>query len=116
MGATTFRTMAFGSDIDEAFQKAVENAEYHNGKAGYTGTIAEKNSYTVIPEDEHKNHDKQKYATQLLREGDERTDSKWGPAGAINLSGTQAAKLHRKSIGVEGKHGSVWLFFGWASS
>ena len=112
-----FLTKAFGSDIDEAFQEAVENAQWRHGHAGYTGTMAEKagRGYTVIPEDEHKYRDKEKYAKQLISERNERVDAKLGPAGAINLSGTQAAKNYRKRKDLEGKHGSVWLFFGMAS-
>ena len=117
MGAASFRTKAFGSDIDEAFQKAIDNAQYRHGHAGYTGTMAEKagRGYTVIPDDEHKHRDKEKYANHLLAERDERIDDKWGPAGAINLSGTQAAKSYRERKELNGKHGSVWLFFGKAS-
>jgi hypothetical protein len=115
MGATTFCTKAFGKTIGEAFEMAVERAQYHHGKAGYTGTIAEKNGYKKIPDSEHKNKEKREYAFDLIDDQDERIESKWGPAGAIDLSGTQAAKRYRESKGLEGKHGSVWLFFGWAS-
>ncbi|EMA43576.1 hypothetical protein [Halococcus saccharolyticus] len=115
MGAASFFTKAFGSDADEAFRRAVEEAEYRHGKAGYTGTIAEKPGYTVIPNSEHKNRDKEKYANSLMAEQDDRIDDKWGNAGAINLSGTQAAQRYRKRNGLKGNHGSVWLFFGMAS-
>ena len=115
MGSVTFYTKAFGKTIYEAFEMAVKHAEYRNGKAGYTGTIAEKSGYTKIPDTEHKNKNKRKYAHDLIDNQDDRIQSKRGPAGAINLSGTQAAKRYRKSKGHEHKHGSVWLFFGWAS-
>jgi len=115
MGGASFFTKAFGSDADEAFARAVEEAEWRHGKAGYTGTIAEKPGYTVIPEEEHKNRDKEKYAGQLMADCDPRVDDKWGSAGAINLSGTQAANEYRERKGLKGKHGSVWLFFGVAS-
>ena len=115
MGGASFFTKAFGSDADEAFAKAVEEAEWRHGKAGYTGTIAEKNGFTEIPEEEHKNRDKEKYAGEFMADRDPRVDDKWGPAGVINLSGTQAAKKYRERNGLKGKHGSVWLFFGVAS-
>jgi len=50
-----------------------------------------------------------------MADRDPRVDDKWGPAGVINLSGTQAAKKYRERNGLKGKHGSVWLFFGVAS-
>lgn len=115
MGAEVFYTYAFGSDADEAFRSAVEHAEYMNGHGGYTGTIAEKSSYTVIPESEHKGRQKMNVARELIDERDERVDDKWGPAGAINCSGTKVARQYRKRNRLEGKHGDVWLFFGWAS-
>lgn len=115
MGAETFMTTAFGQTVDEAFRSAVEDAEYRHGKAGYTGTIAEKSSFKVIPDSEHKGKQKRKYARQLINDGDKRIQSKIGPAGAINLSGTKAAKRYRKNNDLKGKHGDVWLFFGWAS-
>ena len=115
MGARPFYTTAFGKTIDEAFEKAVDDAEYHHGKAGYTGTIAEKNNYTKIPDSEHKGRDKRKYARTLVDEDDERISSKRGPAGAISLKGTKEAKRHRQGD-LKGKHGTLWLFFGWAST
>ena len=96
MGGASFFTKSFGSDADEAFANAVEDAEWRHGKAGYTGTIAEKHGFTEIPEEEHRNRDKEKYASQLMRDRDSQVDAKWGPAGAINLSGTQAAQQYRE--------------------
>ena len=115
MGACTFSTRAFGKTAKEAFDKAVEDAKYMNGHGGYTGTIAEKSSFTLIPDEEHKHKDKQKFAWGLIDDADERVESKWGPAGAIDLSGTKAAKRYREHHGLVGNHGSVFLFFGWAS-
>ena len=115
MGASTFMTTAFGKTVEEAFAEAAEDAKFRHGQAGYTGTIAEKSNCTVIPAAEHKRKQKRKYARDLLAEDDERIVSKWGPAGAISLSGTNEAKRYRKNHDLQGKHGDVWLFFGWAS-
>lgn len=96
MGANTFMTEAQGKNAQEAFNNAVEQARYDYGHAGYTGSIAEKNSFVVIPlpagEDAHV------HANRLIEEGDPRVDDKWGDAGCIALG--------------EGDY----LFFGWASS
>jgi hypothetical protein len=115
MGATTFVTYGFGQTAKEAFSEAVDTAKYLDGHGGYTGTIAEKSSVTLIPDEEHKRKNKQKFIGDLIDAGDERIDSKWGPAGAINISGTKDAKRYRERNGLKGKHGSVFIFFGWAS-
>ncbi|RJT04699.1 hypothetical protein [Halococcus sp. IIIV-5B] len=114
MGAVSFYTKAFGSDVDEAFNAAVAEAERLHGQEGYTGTVAEKHGYRVIPADEHKNRDKEKYARKLMADHDDRVDDKLESAGAISLSGTQAAQKYREQNNLKGKHGSVWLFFGMA--
>ena len=100
MGANTFFTEASGKNAKEAFKLAVEDACYDYGHAGYTGSIAEKDSYVCIPCPD--GIDAYDYADQLIEEGDPRIDSKWGPAGCILLS--------------EGEEGNRYLFFGWASS
>lgn len=115
MGAATFETLAFGDTPEEAFNKAVKDAAYLHGHGGYTGTIAEKDCFTVIPANEHLNTQKRLYACQLIADEDERIDDKWGPAGAINCTGTNEATRYRKRHGLVGTHGDVWLFFGWAS-
>ena len=115
MGAVTFETLAFGKTAEEAFSKAVEDARHTHGHGGYTGTIAEKDTFEVIPEREHKGRQKRTVARELIEEGDKRIQSKRGPAGAINCSGTTEAKRYRERKGLKGKHGDVWLFFGWAS-
>ena len=96
MGAHTFYTRARGTDAESAFRSAVEDAQYHHGHGGYTGTIAEKTSFTQIPDDEVGDVEPQEYANQLIDEQDPRIDSKWGPAGCIHVED------------------DVYLFFGWA--
>jgi hypothetical protein len=115
MGAQTFYTHAFGADVNEAFAKAKKEAEnYYGHQGGYSGHINMKDSVTVIPEEEHKGRQKRNVAHELIEEDDDRISSKWGPAGAIDISGTKKAREYRKRNGLEGKHGSVFLFFGWA--
>ena len=48
MGATNFETSAIGKTAQEAFNAAVREARYLHGNQGYTGTIAEKNSFVEI--------------------------------------------------------------------
>lgn len=96
MGAEVFYQQAKGKSAKEAFQSAVDQAHYDYGHAGYTGSIAEKDSFVMIdcPDDV----DPISYADELITDCDDRIDDKWGPAGCFDL-----------------KNG-VYLFFGWASS
>lgn len=55
--------------------------------SGYTGTIAEKTWFEVIPESEHNGRQKRTVARELIEEGDHRLQRKRDPAGAINCSG-----------------------------
>lgn len=96
MGACDFWTKARGSSAKEAFDKATADARYEHGHGGYTGTIAEKDSFVTI--EVPPGLDPQEYAEKLFREGDPRIDDKWGPAGCVHLGGED------------------YLFFGWASS
>jgi hypothetical protein len=84
-----------GVKVEVAFKRAVDRAKYDHGHAGYTGTIAEKSAFVVIP-CRGTDESKVSQARGLLDKMDPRVDDKWGPAGAIKL-----------------KRG--WLFFGWAS-
>ena len=96
MGAEIFYHTVSGSTVEEAFNNAVKEACYDHGHGGYTGTIAEKDSYVVIKCP--KGREPTEYADTLINNGDERIDDKWGPAGAIKVKD------------------NYWLFFGWASS
>ena len=96
MGADEFFTTARGNSAKEAFASAVEDARYEHGHGGYTGTIAEKNGFTII--EVPKGQEPLAYANELLDECDERIDDKWGPAGCVEISDKEFA------------------FFGWASS
>ena len=54
MGATNFVTMFGNADkmgVAEAFAQAQEQARYEYGHSGYTGTIAEVDSYRRYPDD-----------------------------------------------------------------
>lgn len=96
MGASTFIVEAEGSNAKEAFRNAREDAQYDSGHGGYTGTIAEKDSFVMIACE--LGMDPHEYADDLISDGDSRIDDKWGPAGCIKLSDNK------------------YLFFGWASS
>jgi len=102
MGATDFMVTSTGKNAKEAFRNAVHRAEYDYGHRGYTGTIAEKDSYTMIPLPKDK--DAEEYAEELIDECDSRINDKWGPAGCIDLGQAKFPKEHNE-----------YLFFGIAS-
>lgn len=95
MGANSFETRARGKTAQDAFRTAVEQARYDHGHAGYTGTIAEKHSFAMIPVPP--GEDAQTIARRLIDDDDRRVCDKWGPAGCVRLGPEE------------------WLFFGWAS-
>jgi hypothetical protein len=96
VGADSFIVTAPGKTAGEAFQAAVDEARYLHGRAGYTGTIAEKSEFVVIPLP--KGEGPEEFANRLLDEDDRRIADKWGPAGCVKV-----------------KPGE-YLFFGYASS
>lgn len=98
MGAQTYESTKQGKNAQDAFNKAVESAQWDYGHAGYTGSIAEKNSFVMIELPEGR--EAYEYARELIREGDDRIDDKWGPSGCIKIPGDA----------------DLYLFFGWASS
>lgn len=50
MGADHFhQEIKTDAGVGEAFNKAVAEAEWEHGHGGYTGTLAEKDSYIVLP-------------------------------------------------------------------
>lgn len=80
---------------EEAFAQAVKQARYDHGHAGYSGTLAEKDEFVIIAEDSQMSAEE--YAEELIANGDDRIDDKWGPAGCLRTP-------------------TGYLFFGWASS
>jgi len=96
MGAEQFIQEGKGSTAKEAFNAALEEARYEYGHRGYTGSLAEKDSYIEIELPE--GYDATDYAYKLMDDSDSRVDNKWGPAGCIKSK--------------EGEY----IFFGWASS
>ena len=48
MGADQFSSVGIGATAKEAFISAVNDARCEHGHGGYTGTIAEKDSYLIV--------------------------------------------------------------------
>jgi hypothetical protein len=110
VGAAPFEQYAEGADADAAFNAAKQQALHQHGHRGYTGTLAEKDSYLIITSTPVTPEQATAFAADLIRRADPRIDDKWGPAGAIAVRRTHPA-AEDVHAGVDG-----WLFFGWASS
>jgi hypothetical protein len=100
MGAQEFYTTAMGANAQEAFDAAVEQAQYDHGHSGYSGSVAEKTEFVEIEVPEGR--DPLEFAEALVDNDDRRIRDKWGPAGCVEVS------LH-------GGGQREYLFFGWAS-
>lgn len=101
MGAVEFFCEAEGASAKDAFHQAVEEAQWENGHEGYSGTIAEKNTFKLVHVAE--GADPWKTAeTMLYDQG--KFDDKWGPAGCMVVRHPDNGKLGK------------YLFFGYASS
>ena len=102
MGACAFQNFGSGETAERAFWNVVDEAQCRHGH-GYTGTIAEKYEFVmiplVVPDDLNEARRlASQHAEKLIAEDDPRIDDKWGPAGCIALGHNH------------------YLFFGWASS
>jgi hypothetical protein len=106
MGADQFTTKARGATVADAFRDAKETALYEYGHRGYTGTIAEKDSFEILtPTPVLTLADAEQLAEFLLRKDDPRISDKWGPAGAIEYRDPDAPDGVRS-----------FVFVGWAAS
>ena len=116
MGSCTFDTYSVGKSPDDAFENAQRHAEeYYGHQEGYSGQINSKTGFVEVPYHMYKgkkNHEK--VAWELVDDDWAGTDSKWGPAGCMEIKGQKANRI-KKAKGVSGKKGyKAYYFFGWA--
>ncbi|WP_330351924.1 hypothetical protein [Streptomyces sp. NBC_00582] len=107
MGREFITTYQDGTDVEQAFRTAREEAEEEFGSPsnrGYTGTIAEKDEYKVVTDTSMSQDRAETYAYQQMEDGlyPESSD----PAGAIPVHKTPSTGGAPQHCG--------WLFFGWA--
>lgn len=114
MGAQTFRVNVFGKTAQDAYNEAVQQAHYEYGHAGYTGTIAEKDGFTIVEAPNglaeafvdavESGADEAGFAGAAFEKAVKIHDDKWGPALCV-------------PTGKKNKSGkSEFIFAGWASS
>lgn len=136
MGAVDFQTFATGKTPEAAFADAITSASYEHGAGGYSGTIAEKQSFKLftppsgvaaldftrwVRESEPSGSSgiaegvPPQYAAAVLRAA-KISDDKWGPAAAVEIKGEELVALKAKHPGRFPEGVRVFYFFGWASS
>ena len=82
MGASEFYIVMKGTTAREAFNDARDDALYEWGHGGYTGSIAEKDTFVMIPLPD--DVDAEDYAYSIV-DDHPKLDGKWGPAGCFRL-------------------------------
>jgi len=105
MGANQFAVRGEAWTAEEAFRQAVEEAQYEHGHGGYSGTIAEKDSFrTRTPPTLDTTVEAWRAWYDQIDEGHD----KWGPAECVvlrepeeprRLTKAQAEKLARERFG-----------------
>lgn len=143
MGAANFRTINTGDTAADAFNQAVAEAQNEYGCEGYTGTIAEKDGFVLVPlplnveaelvvgaldlsqfDDSYYQTDQEEAATAkaLLNEyfGDSDAKrlielylNKWGPALCFKLRPSEIVQWGQYNT--LPTHQDVFLFAGYAS-
>lgn len=103
MGAESFKNTGTGRTAEEAFNVLVKKAKYDYGHRGYTGTIAEKDSFVMVSVPADK--DVGQYVEECFDSEDHFCLEKWGPAACI-LVGPSPKDPEL----------NVYVFFGVASS
>jgi hypothetical protein len=111
MGALEFsNTILTRQKPQEAFRDLVERARYANGHGGYTGTIAEKDDFAMVPVPKRKSP--YKVVDEIMQSDDL---DKWGPALCVEVKGAWLKRMKERS-GYKGKKGlRGFIFFGLAS-
>lgn len=87
MGASDFLEIGSGKNAKEAFDLLVEEACYEYGHGGYTGTIAEKNSFKIVSDKTFASFEEaEKFINTLYDKDDKRVLDKWGPALCVKFT------------------------------
>lgn len=100
MGAREFQITASGTTPQQAFTNAVKQCLYSHGHDGYTGTIAEKQSFSMASSTPLSESEAQTLIDETI---DTTYTDKWGPAGCIQIN-TYNTEVN------------TYIFYGWAPS
>jgi len=97
MGAADFSVTVKAKTAKEAFHIATEEAKYMHGHGGYTGTIAEKYEFKIVPTSKKQKRTILKEMDKLWDDSRSIVHDKWGPCACVKLPNDE------------------WHFFGTAS-
>jgi len=113
MGSHTFQQTIGGKKMtaDEGYRELVDNALHEYGRDPYNGTISTTSGFVMLDQG-------RKQLETAMR--DELTSGasavrKHGPAGCIELRGSQLTRWRRQH-GLARTRARAFLFFGWAAS
>ena len=102
MGASEFYNIYTAKSAKEAFHLLVDKALYEYGHGGYTGTIAEKNTFKPASSEVFPDKDSAyAFATSKMEDDNHWCSDKWGPAAYVTFKNDKGEQS--------------FLFFGWAS-
>ena len=108
MGGSDFYEQYVGTKSPaEAFKELVDDAIYEYGHGGYSGTIKEKDGYTVL--NVPSGADIQDFINDNLEAND-----KWGPAFCVELKGEALERL-KSDRNITDSNVRAYVFFGIAS-
>lgn len=98
MGSVNFDVVGHGKTAKTAFNQARKEALHYHGHGGYTGTIAEKDTFKEVKLSPEVIADKKLFWAKINELLDsEDFEDKWGPAGCVKIADGE------------------FFFFGWAS-
>lgn len=95
-GATDFYVFVKNKNPKRAFQEAVDDARYESGHGGYSGSIAEKDGFTIRKRDPMSMSAARAFANKDIDRND-----KWGPAFAVPVGEAKTGKPVRRGLVVE---------------
>lgn len=106
MGATSFETYQGDTDVRSAFHDAARDARDEHGHGGYTGSIAEKDSYVVLHREPVTLAEAYRLAEGFMERNTQGVDDKYGPAGAIAVRGG-TRRVHGEIMETPGGYASL---------
>lgn len=98
-GGDSFYQMGTGADVAKAFRHAVTEARYEYGSRRYTGSLAEKQEYTIRSRDPRTKAEAYKFA-----QDDIERNNKWGPAFAIPVTEEKVLQTEKVTVTVEARN------------
>ena len=110
MGAHTIATVGYGKTPSEAYNRAVDDAQWEDGHDPYNGTISTTGGFKM--DRIRQKRLTEKAIRQWITEAEDRTE-KWGPCLCIEFPRNHSESKRARAMGRGQK---AYLFVGWAAS